>query len=413
MPSVKLTTLYIDNLIPEAKTVEHYDKGMQGLVLRHSPTGVKSWSFTYNRKYERRRISLGAYPGVSIKLAHERARELRGAVERGEDPWYDEKVEARERELNGFRTCVEKYIESKGSQKSAPHAKRILERLAVDEMWEDRPVKEITRRDVHELLDGIKKDAPYMANHLRAQLHAMFEWLASRDAVLVNPVHGVDHCVKALPRERILSDAEIVALWKATFRLPKPNTEDDRDSPFGPAIRLLLLTGMRREEVGCLKWDEIDGNWALLPGSRMKNGRNFKAPLSPAAKRLIDEMPKGDEYVFARRGLKKRQPISGWGKAKERLDKLMAEELGLQKGETVKDWRIHDLRRTVISGLARLRTRPEVIKRIVAHTPPRSDVTGSVYNWYMYDDEAMEAVTKWASHVLQLVSGLEVVKATA
>ena len=412
MPSVKLTSLYIDNLVPEAKTVEHYDKGVPGLVLRHSPTGVKSWSFTYNRKYQRRRVSLGVYPGLSIKLAHDRARELRGAVERGEDPWADKKVEERERELNGFESCVAKYIESKGDQKSAPATKRILERLAVP-VFRERPVKEVTRRDINDLLDRLKKKTPYQANLLRAHLRALFGWLAKRDAVLVNPVIGVDHCVKALPRERILTDAELVALWKATFKLPKPNTADDRDSPFGPAIRLLLLTGMRREEVGCLKWSEIDGDWALLPGSRMKNGRDFKAPLSPVAKRIIEGMPKGDEYVFARRGLKKRQPISGWGKAKERLDELMAQELELEEGRVVEDWRIHDLRRTVASGLAMLGTRPEVIKRILAHVPPKSDVTAFVYNRFMYDDEAMGAVTKWAAHVLKLVSGLEVVKATA
>ncbi|WP_176066934.1 tyrosine-type recombinase/integrase [Anaeromyxobacter diazotrophicus] len=171
---------------------------------------------------------------------------------------------------------------------------------------------------------------------------------------------------------------------------------------FGPATRVLLLTGDRRNEAAFLRWDELDGDWAAMPGSRMKNGRDFRAPLSAAAKGLVDAQPKLGAYVFTTNG---KAPISGWGKAKERIDKLMSEELG----EPVTGWRFHDLRRTMATGIAMLGYRREVIDRILAHVPQKSDVTSSVYNRFMYDGEAMEAVQRWAGYVLRLVSGLHVV----
>jgi len=164
-----------------------------------------------------------------------------------------------------------------------------------------------------------------------------------------------------------------------------------------------LLTGVRRNEAAFLRWDELDGDWAAMPGSRMKNGRDFRAPLSATAKEVVDSMPKLGSYVFTKNG---KTPISGWGKAKECLDKLMSEELG----EAVTGWRFHDLRRTMATGIAMLGSRREVIDRILAHVPQKSDVTSSVYNRFMYDDESMEAVQKWAAHIAKLTSGLEVVR---
>ncbi len=141
---------------------------------------------------------------------------------------------------------------------------------------------------------------------------------------------------------------------------------------------------MRRDEAALLHWDELDGSWAAMPGSRMKNGRDFRAPLSATAKAIIDSMPRFCGYVFTTNG---RTGISGWNRAKEKLDKLMSEEL--QK--PVEGWRIHDLRRTVASGLARLGYRTEVIKRVLGHVAKATDVTSVVYNWHSYDAEAVEA----------------------
>ncbi|GAO01833.1 site-specific integrase [Anaeromyxobacter sp. PSR-1] len=396
MPSIRLTAVAVEKLAtPATGRLEVYDAEVPGLVLRVSASGVKSWSFTYRVKGDPRRLTLGAFPGVTLKLARERARDARAAVQRGEDPVSDRKEAEREQALNGFTACKKDFIEkyAKPKNKTWKETERVLDRLAVP-VWGDRPVKEIRRRDVVELIEDVASDTPFQANQLRLHLSKMFSWLLVREVVDANPVTGIPPPVDLHPRERILSDAELVALWKATLRL---------GFPFGPATRFLLLTGVRRNEAGFLRWDELDGNWAAMPGSRMKNGRDFRAPLSAAAKAIVDSMPKLGVYVFTTNG---KTPISGWGKAKERLDKLMSEELR----ERVAEWRFHDLRRTMATGVAMLGYRREVIDRILAHVPQKSDVTSSVYNRFMYDAEAMEAVQKWAAHVARLTTGLEVVQ---
>jgi integrase len=345
-----------------------------------------------------RRLTLGQYPGVDLKLARERARDARAVIQRGEDPVERKKQEERDRQVNGFRSCVTEFVEkyAKPQQRTWKQTKRALDRLAVP-VWGDRPVKEIRRRDVVELLDNVAKNTPCQANLLRAYLSRMFNWLIEREAVEVSPLLGVAPRTKPQPRSRILSDPELAALWKATAKL---------GGAFGAATRFLTTTGVRRDEASELRWDELDGDWAAMPGSRMKNGRDFRAPLSATAKTIVDSMPKLGEYVFTTTGKK---PISGWGHVKARLDKLMSDELG----EPVTEWRLHDLRRTLASGLARLGYRTEVIKRVLGHVAKATDVTSVVYNWHNYDAEAMEAVQKWAAHLAKLTTGLEVVESAA
>jgi integrase len=395
MPARRLTAAAVEKLLPpEAGRSEVHDAEVRGLILRVSYSGVKSWSFTYRVRGQPRRLTLGQYPGVNLKLARERAREAKAAVQRGEDPVEDKKQEERDRRENGFTACVSEYVEkyAKPNQRTWEETQRILERLAVP-AWRDRPVKEIRRRDVVDLLDTVAKDTPCQANQLRAHLSRMFNWLIEREVVEVSPVLGVAPRTKPQPRSRVLSDVELAALWKASGRL---------GGAFGAAVRFLMTTGVRRDEASKLRWDELDGDWAAMPGSRMKNGRDFRAPLSATAKAIVDSMPKLGEYVFTTNG---RTPIGNWGHVKARLDQLMAEELR----EEVAGWRLHDLRRTVASGLARLGYRTEVIKRVLGHVAQASDVTSVVYNWHNYDAEAMEAVQKWAAHLARLATGLEVV----
>ncbi|MWV11149.1 integrase arm-type DNA-binding domain-containing protein [Pseudomonas sp. R-28-1W-6] len=393
MPSIRLTAIAVERLTaPEKGRKDIYDAEVPGLVLRISSTGVKSWSFTYRVKGQPRRLTLGAHPGVSLKLARDRAREARAAIQRGEDPVEDRKEAERERQLNGFTSCAREFVEryAKPRQRTWKETQRILEKLAIP-VWGDKPVKEIRRRDVVELLDNVAVKTPHQANRLRAYLSRLFKWLIEREVVEVSPIIGVAPRIKPVARSRILSDAELVALWKATGRL---------GGVFGAATRFLMTTGVRRNEASFLRWDELDGTWAAMPASRMKGGRDFRAALSPAALAILDGMPRfaGCPYVFTTNG---RTPISGWGKAKVRLDEYMSTELG----ESVGDWRLHDLRRTLASGLAGLGTRSEVIKRVLGHAASSSDVTAVHYVWHGYDAEALAAVQAWGDHINELVSG--------
>lgn len=395
MASIRLTAAAVEKLIcPTTGRREVYDAEVPGLVLRLSSSGVKSWSFTYRIAGKPRRLTLGGYPGVSLKLARDRARDARAAVQRGEDPVEDIKREQREKELNGFEACAKDFIKKycKPKLKTWEQVESTLERLAIPE-FKDRPVRDIRRRDIVDLLEKVAAKTPGQSNHLRAYLSKMFNWLLEREAVEVNPVVGIAQRYKPQARTRILTDDEVKALWKATERM---------GGAFGACTQFLLTTGVRRDEAGLLRWDELDGPWARLAASRMKAGRDFKAPLSSAALAILGARPRfaGCPYVFTTGG---KVPINGWGKAKETLDKYMAEA----HGAPVPDWRLHDLRRTVASGLARLGYGTEVIKRVLAHTPPASDVTSSVYNQYAYDAEAMAAVQAWGAHVTALVAGKE------
>ena len=272
MPAARLTSVAIENLQPPASgRLEVHDIEVPGLVLRVSPSGVKSWSLTYRFRGNLRRLTVGQYPGVSLKLARDRAREARGAIQRGTDPVQEKKSAERAATLSGFAACKADFIEryAKAHQRTWTETERILDRLAVP-VWKDRPVLEIRRRDVADLLDDVAAETPCQSNQLRAHLSKLFNWLIEREVVEVNPVAGVARRHKYVPRARVLSDAELVAFWSAT----------KGPALFGPICRLLLLTGMRPEEAAGLRWDEIDGDWAALPGSRMKNGRDFRAPLS-------------------------------------------------------------------------------------------------------------------------------------
>lgn len=398
--AVKLTATAVEKLLPPATNrVDVYDSDVPGLVLRVSSTGAKSWSFTYRIVGKPRRLSLGGYPGVSLKLARERARDARGAVQRGEDPVEDRKAAERDRRQNGFTGCARDFVKQycKPKLRTWKDIESAFERLVIPE-WGEKPVKEIRRRDVVELLDRVAVKTPYQANHLRAFLSRFFKWCIEREIVEVSPVIGVSRTIKPQARSRILTDKELVALWKATERM---------GGAFGACTRFLMTTGVRREEGGALRWGELDGGWASLPASRMKGGRDFKVALSVMAKRIVEERPRFEkcDYVFTTNG---RSPISGWGKAKEKLSEYMAMELG----EPVADWRLHDLRRTLASGLAMLGFRGEVIKRVLGHAANTNDVTAVHYNWHNYDVEALEAAEAWSAYITKLVAPKEGAKKT-
>ena len=392
MSSIRLTAVAVEKLNPPTtKRQDVYDAEVPGLVLRLSLSGTKSWSFTYRTCGQPRRLSLGAYPGVSLKLARERARDARGAVQRGQDPVSEKKTEKRDNQLNGFKVCARDFVTkyAKPRQRTWAETERILEKIVIP-AWGDKPVKEIRRRDVVELLDKVAVRTPYQANRVRAYLSRLFKWLIEHEVLEISPVIGVTPRIKPQARSRILSDAELTALWKSTFIV---------GGIFGAAVRFLMTTGVRRNEASFLRWDELDGSWAAMPASRMKAGRDFRAPLSPTALTIVEGMPRFEKcpYVFTTNA---RTPISGWSKTKDKLDKLMEEELG----EPISNWRLHDLRRTLASGLAMLGFRSEVIKRVLGHVANTNDVTAVHYNWHNYDAEAMSAVQAWSNHIAKLTA---------
>ncbi len=400
MPSKRLTQVVVDGLLPPAAgRRDVYDAVTPGLVLRITHTGVKTWSICYQVKGRPRRLTLGSLPGVSLKLARDRAREARASLQRGADPVQEKKDAEREASIYGFESCVTDYVAkyAKAQQKTWKETERVLKRLAIPE-FTDRPVKEIRRRDVVDLLDRVGARAPYAANQLRAHLSRMFNWLVEREVIEASPLVGARPRSLGPPRDRVLSDEELGALWRSAGEL---------GGPYGAAVRFIILTGLRKENASSLRWEQVEGDWAVFSADEMKGGRVFRAPLSPAAKAIVAAQPKfkmakggTGPYVFTSSGT---HGLSNWSDEKKALEEMLAAKFE----RTVPDWRLHDLRRTLGHGLARLGFPLEVRKRVLDHKADSRDVTASVYTWHSFDAEAMVAAKAWADYVAKLVEEKE------
>jgi integrase len=219
---------------------------------------------------------------------------------------------------------------------------------------------------------------------VHAHLHRLFKWSVGRGIIESNPMAEMPRPTSVPKRDRVLSDDELVTVWNAAGKI---------GWPFGDAIRLLILTGARREEIGQLKWTEIARDSIALDGARTKNGEPHLIPLSLPAMTMLERVPRIDRspFVFTRNGSK---PIVGWGAAKRRLDALAQ----------IHPWRIHDLRRTTATGLQKLKTPLQVTEAILGHTSgSRAGVIG-IYQRHDYADEKRAALEAWGAHVTNLVA---------
>jgi len=186
-------------------------------------------------------------------------------------------------------------------------------------------------------------------------------------------------------RDRILTDQELRLVWRAAGQM----------GVYGGLVRALIVTGQRRGEIAGLTWDEIDLNKRLisLPRERVKNNRAHEIPLSPQAVALIEALPRNSEhYVFSLDGS---VPIGGFVKFKAQLDKLCG----------VQNWMLHDLRRTVVSGMARLRVGLPVIEKVVNHVSGSFAGVAGIYQRHDFSGEKRAALEKWADHVSTIVTG--------
>ena len=385
MPRRVLTAASIDRLKPPASgQIEHFDKGFPGLALRISYGGGKSFVYFYRIGGKLRRMTLGTYPAISLAEAREAWRSARQDVAAGRDPASSRK--RRGSQANDFESVAREWLKrDQGKNRSLAEVTRVVERELLPE-WGHRAVSDITRRDIRDLLDGVTdRGAPIMALRVQAYVHRFFRWCVGRDIIEANPAVDLPKAASETKRNRVLSDEELVAVWNAAGKL---------GWPFGDAVRLLILTGARREEIGQLKWVEINGDLIALEGARTKNAEPHTIPLSLAAGIILTRVPcvAGSERVFTTNG---KTSVSGWSRAKGNLDALSG----------VKDWRVHDLRRTVATGLQKLGINLQVIEAVLGHTSgSRSGVVG-VYQRHSFDVEKRASLEAWGAHIMALVEG--------
>ena len=382
-----LTTLGVSREKPPKKgQKEIFDKGYPGLCLRVSYGGQKSWSYFFRLNGNLHRMGLGQYPSTSLSEARDAWREARDTVAKGQDP-----RRKKEASTGDVTAEVRKWLDRELSKKkSFRQVERLMEREVIA-AWGERPIKSITRGDVRDLIDGIvDRDAVVMARVVHGYVFQFFKWCVGRGDLEVNPAADLPKPGSAPERDRVLEDDELAAIWGAAESI---------GWPFGTAIQLMILTGARRGEISGLEWSQVKPDRIELSASSTKKQRAHLIPLSSGAVALLEAVPRvaGSPFVFTTTG---RVPIAGWDPVKNRLDKLSG----------VTDWRIHDLRRTVATGLERLGTPLAVTEAVLGHVSGSKRGVIGVYQRHDYANEKRSALEAWGSYVTTAVEGRELGK---
>jgi integrase len=396
-----LTDKRVSNMRPPTTgRKETFDTVKTGLCYRVTANGSRSWSLVYRFDGELRRDTLGPYPKIGLAKARKMAGDALELVGQGKDPRETKATaEAAEaaRQADTVAAVAEQFIAKHASQRRWGELERILRRDVMPE-WKSRPVSDITRREVIDLLDTIAERAPIQANRTLTVLSIFFGWCLDRDIIPADPTNRVPKPTKESPRERVLTEPELAAFWKGCDRL---------GWPFGPLLQLLALTGQRKGEIGNLIWSEIDTKEKLinLAGSRYKTGRPHIVPLSNAAMAIIEDLPRIGEKSGLVFTTNDKTAVSGFSKAKDELDGYMLEELRKDAEApakvTLAPWRIHDLRRTCRSGLSRLGVLADIGERVLGHAIPG---LRGVYDRHDFLPQMRDALNRWAAHLDGIVN---------
>jgi integrase len=384
--SKTLTDIAIQNLKPRTVRYEVPDPGARGLRVVVQPSGRKSFAVRYRNAAGRaRKLTLPG--GITLAAARKLAADALLEVAQGRDPG-SAKQDAR----RDARSTVDDTVERLATQFIDQHAKRKTRenswratagifRTIVLPAWGWRTVHEIRRRDVIDLLEKIAADRPIMANRTKAALSRFFRWLADRDVLSASPCVGIAAPARETPRDRTLNDDELLRLWRAAEAI---------GGPAGICIKLLILTGQRRSEIGGLRWSEVDGDLLVLPAERMKGRVSHVVPLSTQAAALIAAMPRVGAYVFGH------APLGHFDRIKRELDACMGD---------IPKWVTHDIRRSTASGMARIGIAIPVIEKLLAHKGGSFRGVAGTYQRHSFLPEMGAAVQKWGDHIEQLVTG--------
>jgi integrase len=375
-----------------SRRVEVPDAIVPGLYFVVQPSGVKSWAVRFRHRGEPRKLTIGRFGVFDLVTARDEARKALQAVAAGRDPCFDKREARRAVAADPGRDLVSthvevflaRYVRPQTKARTAAETERRLRKYVLP-AWGERRVREITRRDVIELLDGIVDvGAPITANRTLTTLKTFFGWLVDRSVIEVSPCARVKAPAPETSRDRVLNDDELRALWRASESL---------GGAYGGFARFLLLTAQRRDEVAGLRRSELKGDLWTIPAERTKGGAAHDVPLSQPARCVLDEAPANGraDYVFTVTG---ETPINGYSGAKRKLDAALP---------AMPHWTFHDLRRTAASGMARLGIPVNVIEAVLAHRGGEVSGVSAVYNRHSYLPEKRRALDAWAAHIMGLV----------
>jgi integrase len=357
--------------------------------------GHRSYVVQYRFAGRSRRMHLKQ--GLTLRAARKQAKAILGAVAKGSDP-LNERRQAERAESDTLRAIVEEYLTREGGRlRSIGERRAVLQRHVLPKVGA-RQIGSITRTDIVRLLDGIadKSGAP-MADHVLAYLRRVMTWHASRSDDFRSPI--VRGMARTRPsqrrRQRVLSDAEIKAVWQAAESSP---------SAFGYLVRFLLLTATRRTEAAAMRRGEVVGNDWIIPQERYKTGLELVIPLSPAAQTVFAAVPKIGKsgFVFTTDG---KRPIRGFSKRKRAFDTKVLAELHRENPDAdLPRWTLHDLRRTARSLMSRAGVPSDHAERCLGHVLP--GIRGT-YDRHEYLNEKRHAFAALASLIERIITQAE------
>ena len=340
--------------------------------IRVRASGARTWIYHYKIGGKTRRLVLGHATAIKPARAREIAGELHAKVRLGRDP-ASEKRERVQRTLNTFGTVSERFLDQyKRRPRTKYEVERHLQKYAAP--LHPAPFEAITLRDVADLLAKIDKaSGPVTANRVRATLSTVFSWAMREGLAPTNPIANTNKREEK-SRDRVLSNDELKRIWNTVG-----------DDAYGTIVKLLILTGQRRGEISGLYWSEIDFSTGAvnLPGDRTTNKRPHVIPLSSAAQALLTKLPRVRDPVFE---------FTAWAYQKDLLDKRSG----------VRGWTIHDIRRTVATGMADIGIAPHIIEQILNHQSGHKGGVAGIYNRSSYAAEKAAALVRWDEHVASI-----------
>src|SRR6266581_6677678 len=388
MPRIRLTKNAIDALPTSKSDVVYWDAGYPGFGVKVTPKGRKVFIVLYRTGgagSKLRKYTIGPYGRVTLHQARVAAQKVFAAKLEGRDPAAEKREAKRRVVADRVDELLEAFIAQHVSQnRSAAEVSRMLRR-EVGLPWGSRGIHEITKRDVIEVVSAIEqRGAPVAANKALKVIKTFLRWCVGRALLDQSPADGIPLPTKEVARDRVLSDEELARVILAARAI---------GGPYGGIVDLLALTGQRREEVARSAWAELDlaqRIW-LIPNQRTKNAKPHIVHLSDQSIAALNKTSRDGPYPFSALGAKPFQDFSG---AKRKLDELSG----------VKEWRLHDLRRTCVSGMARLGVAPHVADKILNHQAGTISGVAAVYQRHDFLAERKKALEIWGVHVERIVA---------
>ncbi len=416
MVTGKVTKRTVDALKAGPKDQFLWDSETRGFGLKVTPAGNKVFVLQYRmggRGSPVRRLKIGDYGHWTPNAAREESGRLRrDFVEKGIDPLAAREERRRVSSDLTFGGYADRFLSdyAKRNRKTSYNDAEALFRLHLRPFFKSKPLPSIARSEIAALFDTIPGERVALRRKLYAILSRMFRWAVGRGDLERSPLEGFEVPPAPTSRDRVLRDAELRLAWLAAEKL---------GYPFGPLYRLLIGTGQRREEVSGLSWKELhrDSTEWHLPAARSKNGIASVIPLSTPVIAELDRIAEVEKWprrglVFTTTG---ETPVSGYSRGKSRLDKQML-KMAREEAEEAKEdpaqveteaWQVHDLRRTLATGMQRLGVRFEVTEAILNHVSGSKSGVAGVYQRHDWREEKRDALDAWAAHVQRIVSGTD------